>query len=109
MERAEVVLARVSVALRPDRLVARGAGVTLLTFTAETWSTPPEAADLLVVVDGAQLSVNAVVILEDIEFDGSTDIASAGFINGQFVAAAVKRRDYFVQSENQVLQMVEID
>jgi hypothetical protein len=86
-----------------------GAGVTLLTFTAETWSTPPEAADILVVADGTELSVQAVLILEDIEFDGSTDVASSAFINGQFVSAAVKRRDYFIQSENQVLQMVAID
>lgn len=86
-----------------------GAGVTLLTFTAEVWSTPPEAADLLVVADGAQLSVNAVVILEDVEFDGSTDIPSSAFINGQFVKSVVGRTTYFVQSENQVVQLVAID
>lgn len=86
-----------------------GAGETLITFTAETWSTPPEAADILVVADGSELSVQAVMILEDIEFDGSTDVASSGFINGQFVKSAIKRDDYFIQSENQVLQLVAID
>ena len=86
-----------------------GAGETLITFTGEVWSTPPEAADILVVADGSELSTQAVVVLEDIEFDGSTDVASSAFINGSFVKSAVNRDDYFIQSENQVVQLVVID
>ena len=86
-----------------------GTGVTLITFTGEVWSAPPVATDILVVADGSELSAQAVLVLEDIEFDGETDIAVSPFINGQFIASVVKRQEYFVQSENQVLQMVAID
>ena len=86
-----------------------GAGVTLLTFTGETWTAAPEAADILVVADGSELSINAVVVLESVEFDGSTEFTAAAFINGQFVKAAVNGDDYFIQSENQVLQLVAVD
>ena len=86
-----------------------GAGETLLTFTAETWTTAPEAADILVVADGSQLSSNAVVVLEDITLDGGDDVPSAAFINGQFKKSVIGGTTYFIQSENQVVQLVAID
>lgn len=87
-----------------------GEGLTLLTFTGETWTTPPEGdgTDLLVVADGAQLSKNAVVVLEDIVLDGSNDVHAAGFINGSFVKSAVQNKTYFVQADNQNIQLVDI-
>ena len=85
-----------------------GAGETLLTFTGEVWTTPPVATDLLVVADGAQLSANVVVVLEDIECDGVDDISAAGFINGSFVKGAVENRTYFVQADNQNIQLVDV-
>lgn len=85
-----------------------GTGVTLLTFTGETWTTPPDAGDLLVVADGAQLSKNAVMVLEDVVFDGTNDIGCAGFINGSFVASAVQNKTYFVQADNQNIQLVDM-
>lgn len=84
-----------------------GAGETLVTFTG-VWTTAPVASDILVVSDGAEFSKNVVVVLEDVEFDGSTDVAAAGFINGQFVKGAVNNRTYFVQADNQAIQLVDM-
>ena len=86
-----------------------GAGFAKITFTAETWSTAPEAADILVVSDGGQLSANAVIVLEDIVFDGVKDIPSAAFINGQFRKSVIGGTTYFIQADNQVVQLVAID
>lgn len=85
-----------------------GAGETLLTFTGEVWTTPPVATDLLVVKDGAELSKNVVAVLEDVEFDGSTAFASAGYIEGTFIKSKVGNTTYFVQADNQNVQLVDI-
>ena len=86
-----------------------GTGVTLITFTGEVWSAPPVATDILVVADGSQLSANAVIVLDDIEFDGSTEGGFSAFINGQFDKAAVNGDEYFTQADNQPLQLVAVD
>lgn len=79
-----------------------GAGLTLVTLTG-VWTTPPIANRLLVVADGTQLSRNAMVVTEDIEFDGSSDFLSHGFIKGTFQTGKVENTTYFVQDENQIL------
>lgn len=83
-----------------------GAGETLLTMTGETWTTPPVATDVLVVADGAQLSENVVVVLEDVVFNGTNDIQAAGFTDGLFVKAKVNNTTYFDQSKNQTIKLV---
>jgi len=83
-----------------------GAGETLVTFTG-TWTTAPVASDLLVVADGAQLSKNAVVVLEDVTLDGVNDVPAAGFIDGAFVKGSVENTTYFVQADNQLLKLVD--
>lgn len=84
-----------------------GTGETLLTFTGEVWTTPPVATDILVVADGAQLSANAVLINEDVVFDGSTDKGTKGYIKGTFQKSKVGNTTYFTQADNQVLKLVD--
>lgn len=86
-----------------------GAGVTLLTFTGETWTTPPEADDLLVVADGTELSQNAIVVLEDVEFDGSTDKPATGYVSGVFNRAKVANLDRFDNTKAQNIQLLNVD
>lgn len=84
-----------------------GAGFTKITFTG-TWTTPPAGSSvcLLVVSDGAQLSENVVVVLEDVVFNGTNDIQAAGFTDGLFVKAKVNNTTYFDQSKNQTIKLV---
>jgi len=84
-----------------------GAGETLVTLTG-VWTTPPVASDFLTVADGAQLSKNVVIVLEDIEFNGATDFSVAGFISGAFVKSVMENRTYFVQADNQQIQLVDV-
>lgn len=84
-----------------------GAGETLVTFTG-VWTTAPVATDLLVVADGAQLSANAVMVMEDIEFDGSTDAGVNGYITGIFQKSAVNNASRFVQADNQGIKLVDV-
>ncbi|MBI5234465.1 MAG: hypothetical protein HY880_08935 [Deltaproteobacteria bacterium] len=84
-----------------------GAGETLVTLTG-VWTTPPVANDFLVVADGAQLSKNVCVVLEDVIFDGSTGYVVAGFIDGKFVKSAIENKTYFVQADKQDLVLVDI-
>lgn len=84
-----------------------GAGYTRITLTG-VWTTPPVASDILVVGDGAELSANAVVVLEDVVFDGDTDVLTAGFIEGAFLASAVQNATYFIASENQRINLVKM-
>lgn len=85
-----------------------GTGETLITFTGEVWSTPPEADDLLVLADGTQLSANVVVVLEDVTFDGVNDKIATGFYAGVFRKAAVENTTYFVEHENQNIKLIDI-
>jgi len=84
-----------------------GTGETLITFTGETWSTPPVATDLLVVQDGAQLSANAVLVQKDLTFDGSTDFAASGYVKGTFLKSKVNNATYFAQASNQNLLLLD--
>ena len=84
-----------------------GAGLTTITFTG-VWTTAPAATNLLVVADGAQLSANVVVVLEDVVFDGATDALTAGYIEGAFLASAVQNAAYFVAANNQRINLVTI-
>lgn len=82
-----------------------GAGETTITFTG-VWTTAPVATDLLVVSDGAQLSANVIVIAEDVEFDGATDFASHGYVTGVFQKSKMGNTTYFVQADNQNLELI---
>ena len=84
-----------------------GAGETLVTFTG-VWTTPPVAANLLVVADGTELSANVVVVLEDIEFDGSTDFAAAGYVTGGFKKDLVGNTTLFDNTKAQNIQLITI-
>lgn len=84
-----------------------GAGETLVTLTG-VWSTAPVASDLLVVKDGAELSSRVILIEEDIEFDGTTSPIVAGFVDGTFLKDLVNNTTYFVQHDNQELQLLDM-
>jgi hypothetical protein len=82
-----------------------GTGETLITFTG-VWTTPPVATDRLCVADGTELSANAVVVLDDIEFDGSSNFLVNGYINGVFKAGKVNNTTYFDNTKAPNIQFV---
>lgn len=85
-----------------------GAGFTKITCTGEVFTNTPATSDLLVLADGTELSANALVNLDTTEFDGSTEFGGKGFINGTFNIAKVNNTDYFVQADNQALQLISV-
>lgn len=85
-----------------------GAGFTKITCTDEVFTNTPAASDLLVLADGTELSSRAMVVLDDVEFDGSTEFGGKGFTGGSFNASKVNNTDYFVQADNQHLQLLDI-
>jgi hypothetical protein len=85
-----------------------GAGFTKITCTGEVFTNTPAASDLLVLADGTQLSVNAIVVEKDIEFDGSTEFAAQGFVSGVYDKAKINNTTYFVQANNQNLELVDV-
>lgn len=82
-----------------------GAGYTLITFTG-VWTTAPSATDRLCVADGSELSANALVVLEDIEFNGSASFLTTGYNEGQFLAGKVENMTYFDNTKAPNLQFV---
>lgn len=84
-----------------------GTGETLVTFTG-VWTTAPVASDILVVADGAQLSSRVVLVEEDIEFDGVSSPVSTGYIEGTFLKDLVNNTTYFVQADNQEVQLIDM-
>lgn len=85
-----------------------GTGFTLVTCTGETFTNTPAASDLLVLADGTQLSANVVVVAGDVEMDGSTDFGETGYINGAFNKGVVKNAAYFVEADNQNIQLLNV-
>lgn len=84
-----------------------GAGQTTITFTG-VWTTAPVATDLLCVADGTQLSANVVVVLEDVEFDGTNDALATGYINGGYKKSLVNNTTYFDNTKAPNIQLVDI-
>lgn len=84
-----------------------GAGETLVTLTG-VWTTPPVAADLLVVADGTHLSANVVVVVEDIDFDGTNDHASRAFVEGVFQKSKVGNTTLFDETKQQGIRLINL-
>lgn len=85
-----------------------GAGFTKITCTAEVFTNTPATSDLLVLADGTELSNRVLVVLDDVDFDGSSDFNTAGYIDGAFQSDKVGNATYFVPSDKQELQLVEM-
>jgi len=85
-----------------------GAGFTKITCTAEVFTNTPATADLLVLADGTELSVNAMVVDGDVTFDGSTDMGNKGYVTGVYNKANLYNTDYFVAADNQNLEFLDI-
>lgn len=83
-----------------------GAGYTKITCTAEVFTNTPATNDLLVLADGTELSKNVVVISDDIDFDGSSDFAQNAYIKGAWIKGQVERTTYFVEADNQNIQLL---
>ena len=92
-------------ALSSESLTISGISSATITFTG-VWTTPPIAGDRLVLADGTQLSKNVVVISDDIDFDGSTDFAQNAYIEGAWIKGQVGRTTYFVEADNQNIQLL---
>jgi len=84
-----------------------GAGLTLITFTG-VFGTPPIANDFMVVADGSELSKNAVVVLEEIEYDGSTEFQTPGFIDGAYNKAEVENVSRFDATKNSAIELIDM-
>lgn len=85
-----------------------GAGFTKITCTAEVFTNTPATADLLVLADGTELSVNVVVVEGDITFDGATDFSAPGYVSGVFKKSEVNNTSYYVAADNQNLELIDI-
>lgn len=84
-----------------------GSGETLITFTG-VWSTAPVATDRLCVADGTQLSANAMIVLADVEYDGTNDKPATGYINGIFKKSLVGNLTYFDNTKAPNIQLLDI-
>lgn len=84
-----------------------GAGLTLLTFVG-VWTAAPAANDLLAVADGTELSANAVMVLEEIEYDGSTEFQTPAFIDGAYNKAEVENTERFDSTKNSAIELMEV-
>lgn len=84
-----------------------GAGQTLITFTG-VFGTAPVTGDFLVVVDGTELSKNAVMVLEEIEYDGSTEFQTPGFIDGAYNKAEVENTARFDATKNSAIELIDM-